>query len=271
MPLLLPAGNASAWTGPTGNNTWLLRGRVPALIDAGTGTPAHLEALADALNGQPLALVLITHGHVDHASGAEAIRERWPGVRIRRFGDAVDGLQDGERIAAGDDVLRVMHTPGHAPDHCCFLLEGTSEVFCGDLARLGGSVVIPASKGGDLARYLDSLRRVRAVRPPRMYPGHGDVIDDPDRLIEAYIRHRQERDAQVLAALRDGCRAPADIVRHVYRGLPEFLQKAAEDTVLAHLIKLRGERRVTVDGDAWRVAEDDPDMSRQGTNGAERA
>jgi glyoxylase-like metal-dependent hydrolase (beta-lactamase superfamily II) len=254
MPLLLPAGNASGWTGPAGNNTWLLRGRVPTLIDAGVGNAAHLDALAGALGGQPLALVLITHGHVDHASGATAVRERWPAVRIRRFGNDGDGLQPDERIAAGDRMLRVIHTPGHSPDHCCFLLEDTGEVFCGDLARLGGSVVIPASKGGDLSRYLESLRRIRELHPARMYPGHGDVIEEPERLIEAYLRHRQERDAQVLTALAEGCRTAREIVRHVYRGLPEFLQNAAEDTVLAHLIKLRAEGRASGDSGGWRAA-----------------
>jgi glyoxylase-like metal-dependent hydrolase (beta-lactamase superfamily II) len=128
MPLLLHAGNASAWTGPTGNNTWLLRGRIPALVDAGVGHPSHLDAVARALDGMPLSLVLITHGHVDHASGAGAIRARWPSVRVRQFGGD-DAFVNGELIAAGDTRLEVLHTPGHSVDHCCFRLEPTSEIF----------------------------------------------------------------------------------------------------------------------------------------------
>lgn len=255
MPLLLPAGNASTWTGPTGNNTWLLRGTTPTLIDAGVGNAAHLDALAGALDGVPLALVLITHGHVDHASGAGAIRNRWPSAHVRRFGEASDGLAPEERIETGKGTLRVLHTPGHSPDHCCFLLEETSEIFCGDLARLGGTVVIPATKGGDLSRYLESLRRIRDLKPVRLFPGHGPIIADPDRVIENYIRHRRDRDAQILDALAAGCRTPAEIAARVYRGLPASLQGAAEDTVLAHLIKLRDEHRAAeADGD-WRQPE----------------
>lgn len=251
MPLELRAENASAWTGPTGNNTWLLRGRIPTLIDAGVGHPSHLDALTHALDGMPLSLVLITHGHVDHASGAGAIRARWPSVRVRHFGGE-HAFADGELIAAGDSRLEVLHTPGHSVDHCCFRLEPTSEIFCGDLVRAGGTVVIPASKGGSLSDYLASLRRVKAARPPRLLPAHGPVIDDPDALIDGYIRHRLERDAQILEAVAAGCRTAGEVVREVYRGLPLGLVSAAEDTVLAHLIKLKDEGRLIESEGGWR-------------------
>jgi glyoxylase-like metal-dependent hydrolase (beta-lactamase superfamily II) len=251
MPLLLRAGNASAWTGPTGNNTWLLRGRVPTLIDAGVGHPSHLDALAHALDGMPLSLVLITHGHVDHASGAAAIRARWPSVRVRQF-CGEHAFVDGEQITAGDTRLEVLHTPGHSVDHCCFRLEPSSEIFCGDLLRDGGTVVIPASKGGSLSDYLASLRRIEAARPPRLLPAHGPVIGDPEALIDEYLRHRLERDAQILQAVSGGCRTPVEIVREVYRGLPQGLVSAAEDTVLAHLIKLKGEGRLMESKGGWR-------------------
>lgn len=251
MVLLLPAGNASAWTGPTGNNTWLLRGRVPTLIDAGVGHAGHLDAVAEALDGMSLSVVLITHGHVDHASGADAIRARWPAVEVRRFGGE-HGLADRELIEAGDALLQVLHTPGHSPDHCCFSLEETSEIFCGDLVRVGGTVVIPASTGGSLSDYLASLDRVRSLRPARLLPAHGPVIDNPDALVCEYIHHRLERDVQILEAVGAGCRTPREIVRQVYRDLPPGLVSAAEDTVLAHLIKLGREGRLTEDRVGWR-------------------
>jgi glyoxylase-like metal-dependent hydrolase (beta-lactamase superfamily II) len=113
--VLLHANNASPWTGPTGNNTYLLDGRVPALIDAGVGDPSHLDAIGSALGGRSLDRVLITHGHPDHVGGLPAIAARWPSARVIRFNELVDGV-----IEAGDADLRVLHTPGHSPDHLCF-------------------------------------------------------------------------------------------------------------------------------------------------------
>jgi glyoxylase-like metal-dependent hydrolase (beta-lactamase superfamily II) len=232
---LLRAGNASEWTGPTGNNTWLLRGRVPALVDAGVGNAAHLAAIAAALDGAPLAVLLITHGHPDHVGGVAPIRARWPGVRVLDAA-AFAGV---EHVDAGDTSLRVIPTPGHAPDHLCFFDEASGDLYCGDLARIGGTVVIPASKGGDLAQYLDSLQRVRALEPRRLLPGHGPIVEDPAALIDEYLAHRDHRDRQVLEALAAGLTAPEAIAARIYGALHPSLADAAVETVKAHLTKLR--------------------------------
>jgi hydroxyacylglutathione hydrolase len=252
-PILIPANNPSQWTGPTGNNTFLLTGKVPTLVDAGVGKDEHLDAVARALDGRPLALVLITHGHVDHVSGVPKLLERWPDAVVRGISSGVT-LADGERVEAGDTVLRVIPTPGHAPDHCCFFDQRTRDLYCGDLAREGGTVVIPATRGGDLSDYISSLRTVRALAPARLLPGHGPIVDDPASLIDSYLRHRAERDRQILEALGEGERTAAEIAGAIYRGLPELLKKAAVETVLAHLIKLAREGRVRASGDAWRQA-----------------
>jgi glyoxylase-like metal-dependent hydrolase (beta-lactamase superfamily II) len=247
--ILLPAGNASAWTGPTGNNTYLLPGQAPTLIDAGVGSREHLDALARALDAALLARVLLTHGHVDHVAGVPALRARWPGVDVRQFGAGERPLRDGERIDAGDVECIVLHTPGHAADHCCFVCGG--DVFCGDLARIGGTIVIPASRGGDLAAYLDSLRKIRELRPARLLPAHGPIIDNPADVIDQYLAHRERRDEQSLDALAAGASTPGDIVNRVYGALPDQLRGAAVETVLAHLIKLRNEGRVEQHDDSW--------------------
>lgn len=234
--ILLRARNASAWTGPTGNNTYLLTGRVPTLIDAGVGNPAHVQDIADALDGAPLAAVLITHRHVDHVGGVPALQARWPGVRVNAEASGA--------IPAGDTILRVIPTPGHAPDHVCFFDEQTRDLYCGDLLRADGSIVIPASKGGDMSAYMASLRAVRDLDPRRLLPGHGPIVDDPLALIDQYIRHREEREAQIVAALEAGAVTAQEIVSRVYGPLHASLVAAAEDSVEAHLVKLRADGRL---------------------------
>ena len=108
------------------------------------------------------------------------------------------------RSRAGSTTLTALHTPGHAPDHFCFLDVATGDVYCGDLARRGGTIVVPASAGGDLAQYLASLRRIRALQPRRLLPGHGPIVLDPAALIDDYLQHRAEREAQVLDAAATG-------------------------------------------------------------------
>lgn len=245
MPLLLPAGNPSPWTGPTGNNTWLIMGRLPTLIDAGVGHPEHIAALRGALGGKPLARILITHGHVDHVSGIPALRELWPDVQVHAYGGGTERLRHDEYVPVGDGRLRVLHTPGHSPDHCCFFDEERGDMYCGDLARAGGTVVIPATRGGNLAQYLDSLRLVKNLAPGRLFPGHGPIVENPQALISDYLAHRAERDEQIVAVLRLKARVPADIAGEIYPDLNPAFERAALETVLAHLIKLRDQGRVS--------------------------
>ena len=249
--LRILAANASPWTGPTGNNTYLLTGRVPTLIDAGVGAPEHLDALAAALEGSPLAQVLITHSHSDHVGGIPALLARWPRAVVRNV--ALDNCRDGEVIAAGDAQLVALHTPGHAPDHFCFFDESRRDLYCGDLARLGGTIVIPASKGGNLAEYLAALRRIRDLAPARLLPGHGPVIEDVRGVIEGYLKHRAEREAEIYDAVASGCGAVADIVDRIYSDLHPDVVRAAAESVLAHLVKLRDEQRVVESEGRWRT------------------
>lgn len=234
-PILIPAGNSSEWTGPSGNNTWLLRGRAPALVDAGVGHAGHVEAVAQALDGAPLARVLITHWHPDHVKGLPALRDRWRGLVVVEA--------PGAPVPAGDGHLEIIPTPGHSPDHLCFFDREAGDLYCGDLARRGGTIVIPARKGGDLRAYLASLKLVRDLGPRRLLPGHGPLVEDPAALIDEYLAHRQKREQQILQAILDGARTVDDIVRRVYPALPSSLSSAAADSVRAHLAKLRDEGR----------------------------
>ena len=245
---LLPALNPSALTGP-GNNTWLLDDAEPALIDAGVGVPAHVDAIAAALGGRTLCRVLVTHGHSDHASGVPALKRRWPSLDACKWmgaGETAEtgdtgwtNLADGQQIRAGDALLTVIHTPGHALDHVCFWNAATRDLYAGDMVVRGTTVMIPGGRGGGLRAYMASLERMAALAPARIFPGHGPVIADPLALIAEYLEHRRMRDAQVAACLREGLTDPDAIVARLYPGLPSALLFAARATIDAHILKLR--------------------------------
>jgi glyoxylase-like metal-dependent hydrolase (beta-lactamase superfamily II) len=260
-PVPIHAHNPGPFTGE-GNTTWLVAGRVPVLIDAGTGDSRYLDDLCAALGSARLARVLVTHAHSDHAGGAAAIAERMPHVRFakmpwpdrdRRYPVRWEWLRDEERIEAGDEELVAVHTPGHAPDHLCLWHRASGTVFCGDLAVAGSTVVIPASSGGDLAAYMTSLERVLGLQPSRLLPAHGPVIEEPETLLRRYLAHRREREEQILAALRAGDTSVETIVARVYAELSSALVGMARDSVTAHLLKLEREGRVSRTARGWTI------------------
>jgi len=241
------AHNPHPFTG-AGNNTWLLDGAEPTLVDAGTGEPAHIAELRSVLAGRALARVLVTHGHPDHASGVPALVALWPALEVRAFsgGGAVagpHGLRGGEHLRAGDRDLLAIHTPGHAVDHLCFWDAASGDLYSGDMIVQGSTVMIPAGRGGDLRSYLASLEKLAALEPRRAFPGHGPVIDRPRETIAVSIDHRLKREAEVLACLRDGVTSADAIVARIYPQLSEALLPAARMTIDAHLDKLRQEGR----------------------------
>lgn len=258
--LPLQAGNPSPMTG-AGNWTYLVDGPEPMLIDAGVGAPDHLSAIAGAAPDGPRD-VLVTHAHPDHASGAPAIAARWPAARIAKYPwpqrDAPyavtwRALSNGDRIDTGDTVLEAIHTPGHAPDHVAVWSAESRTLFTGDLVVLGSTVVIPASGGGDLSDYLESLRRILALSPARLLPAHGAPIEDPPAIVHQYLEHRRRRELQVLAALDAGRETIDAIVDEIYRDLLPALVPMAKESVLAHLLKLAREDRAARVNERWRL------------------
>jgi glyoxylase-like metal-dependent hydrolase (beta-lactamase superfamily II) len=262
-PIVLDADNPGPMTG-SGNNTYLLAGNEgeAILVDAGVGKSSHLAAIDRELGGSKLARVLVTHGHVDHASGAPIIAARHPATTFSKFpwpdhDELYDvhwqPLADGETVSLGGRSLTVLHTPGHSPDHVTFWQEETRSAFTGDLIVLGGSVVISWAYGGDVAAYLASLQRLIGLQPAVLFPAHGPMIKDPIAALAHSIEHRLGREQQVIRALREGRSTVPAIVESIYHGLDPALQAAAGGSVRAHLEKLKAESRVFNDGDRWNL------------------
>jgi glyoxylase-like metal-dependent hydrolase (beta-lactamase superfamily II) len=265
-PIVLNARNPGPMTG-AGNNTYLILGsdRQAVLIDAGVGAPEYLSDLESTLRNESaaLGLVVVTHGHSDHASGAAAIAAAHPAARFAkcpwpdedaRYAVNWTPLHEGDEITAGDACLRVLETPGHSPDHLALWHTPTRIAFTGDLVILGGSVMIHSSRGGDLGAYLASLERLRALEPLALLPAHGPRIDDPRRVLTGFIEHRLMRERQVLEALEKGHASVNAIADSIYDRLDPALMAAARENVTAHLAKLEREGRAVRDAGQWRVS-----------------
>jgi glyoxylase-like metal-dependent hydrolase (beta-lactamase superfamily II) len=247
-PVLVSAENPGPMTG-AGNNTWLIDGAVPTLIDAGVGMTGHVASIARLLASRALVRVLVTHGHPDHASGIPALRTSWSSLEACKFllhGESGwRALVDGEAVQAGDRTLTVVHTPGHAADHVCFWDADRGDLFAGDMVLADTTVMIPAGRGGNLRQYLQSLEKLAALKPGRIYPGHGSVISDPLAVISRYLEHRKAREEQILDCLASGLAQIDEIVDRMYPNVPDPLRRAATLTVEAHLEKLRDDGRIS--------------------------
>lgn len=242
---LVVAPNPGPLTG-SGTNTWIIssRGSV-VVIDPGPDGDAHREATITAAAGYSPVAVLVTHRHPDHAPAANGLAAR---LGIPAIGPAPSAAFRPDHLVSDGDVVRVgsvdvvaVATPGHTPDSTCYRVGDA--LFTGDHI-MGGSTVIVE----DMTDYLASLRRLRGAGLDRLYPGHGPVMEDPDAMIDEYIDHRLEREAQVLAAVHAGAGTVGGVVELVYRDVDPILHAAAAISVEAHLRKLADEGLVTVAG-----------------------
>lgn len=259
--LRLVAPNSGPMTGP-GTNTYLLGPQRSVVIDPGPALPEHMQAILDAAGGS-ISHILVTHTHGDHSPAAAELAAtssaRLIGLAPPRHPHQDQSFCPDEQPAdlqlldIGGVQLRVIHTPGHASNHVCYLLETEQMLFTGDHVMQGSTVVIPPPDG-DMADYIASLQKVQALSPASIAPGHGRVIDDPDRTLNRLIRHRRQREARVLDRLGKLETATlAELLSRVYDDVPRRMWPVAELSLRAHLLKLEQEGRVEVRDERWRI------------------
>jgi glyoxylase-like metal-dependent hydrolase (beta-lactamase superfamily II) len=247
------APNPSLMTGP-GTNTYLVGIDEIAVIDPGPDDEAHLDAIAGC-GGDRIRWILCTHTHPDHSPGAAGLKAR-TGAEVLAF-DSRDGLEVDAKLRPGDGIeatefrLQAVHTPGHASNHLCYLLEEERLLFSGDHIMQGSTVVI-SPPDGNMIDYFDSLAAVRALRLRSIAPGHGHLMEDPAAVIDGYIEHRQAREDQILDLLRQsGTTKIDDLVEVIYVDVVPELHPVARRTVHAHLLKLAKEGKAkgrSIDG-----------------------
>lgn len=261
MLQILRANNPTPLTGP-GTNTFLIGQHEVAVIDPGPDDPAHLEAILAAAGPGRITAILVTHAHLDHSAAAPALSAA-TGAPVLGFGppnagrspvmmrleasgfagggEGVDTgflpdrqLRDGDVIESAEWRLTALWTPGHFGGHLAY--QWGDALFVGDIV-LGWSSTLISPPDGDLSDYMRSLERIAAAKPARLYPAHGDPVDDPPARLAELAAHRRARTAEILGALTGGPASAEELARRIY-DVPPLLLPAAARNVFAHLIAL---------------------------------
>lgn len=266
----LVAGNPSAFTA-WGTGTYVVgHGRV-AVIDPGPDDPQHIDAMLAALAGEQVSHIVVTHTHMDHSPGARLLQARSgapivgcaPHARTGPNDEPVEEggdfdhqpdteLFDGDSVGGAGWTLTAVHTPGHTSNHLCYALTEERALFSGDHV-MGWSTTVVSPPDGDMAHYIASLRKLLARADEVLYPTHGAPITQPAAFITQLIAHRLEREAQILDCLREGLVAIPEMVSRLYAEVDPRLHRAAARSVLAHLVALERDGRVSGAAGAYRL------------------
>lgn len=275
------APNASPYTF-TGTQTYLVgTGAEVAVIDPGpadTGVPGHadtngaghVEAILAALGTARIAAILCTHTHRDHSPAAAVLKARTGApiigcapLALRDDGPRADTafdpdyapdrvLADSERLSGEGWTIEAVATPGHTSNHLCYALVESGALFTGDhVMAWSTSVVSPPD--GDMSAYMASLQKLHDRDDRVYYPAHGPAVTKPRQLVRGMLGHRRQREAQIVRLLESGPHAIEQMVPVMYKGLDPRLNGAAGRSVLAHLIDLSNQGRVSKEGEQWRI------------------
>ena len=258
----LIAPNPGMMTGP-GTNTYLLGERQVAVIDPGPAIDTHIRNIIGAATGS-IRWILVTHTHSDHSpaamvlaaeTGAELLGIRAPEGRHQDKTFLPDRvLTDGEIFSSPEFELKVVHTPGHASNHLCFLHSEFRWLFTGDHI-INGSTVVIDPPDGSMSDYIQSLQKLKMQSINALAPGHGAIIENVQEAIDWIINHRLKRESKVVENLSEHPESTlTELVTHVYDDVDVSLRPVAERSLLAHLLKLEVDGRAITDNDHWSLS-----------------
>ena len=255
----ITAGNSSVFTGP-GTNTYLVGKEEITVIDPGPAMPEHIENIAKAC-GDDIKQILVTHTHPDHSPGAKLLHQRTAAPVMGMYAlhkqtqdktfKANKVLEDGDEIREIEYTLKAIHTPGHASNHLCYLLEEEKMIFTGDHIMEGSTVVI-GPPDGNMKQYIESLEKLIQLDISMIAPGHGNLMKDPKSVVDWIVSHRMFREKKVVDALTEFSKANLDqLVEKVYDDVDERLHGIARASLLAHLNKLIEEDKAVSKGEEF--------------------
>jgi len=258
------APNPSAFT-LHGTGTYIVGNDSVAIIDPGPELPEHTQAILNAVKGEKITHVLVTHTHLDHSPGTVHIKAAsgalsyayGPHARNIKKGEIEEGadfdfapdkqLIDGEVIKGSNWTIESIHTPGHTSNHMCFALKEENALFPGDHV-MGWSTTIVSPPDGDMSAYMTSLDKLTHRQESIYYPTHGAPITSPKPYVKSLLAHRYEREDEIMVCLKDGVDNIPDIVEKIYAKIDSNLHKAAARSVLSHLIHMIQTGRVKCEG-----------------------
>ena len=242
----ITAPNPGMFTGP-GTNTYLIGNESVCVLDPGPADPEHAERILAAAGGK-IGRIVVTHTHPDHSPGVSLLKKhcegeiygclaRHPQSQDLSFKPDREG-QHNDILSTDEYSLKVIHTPGHASNHLCYLLEGERMLFTGDHIMNGSTVVIPP-EDGSMSEYLESLALLKDYEVAKVAPGHGELMDDLPGIVDGLIAHRLKREDKVHKALQAAQRATLDeLVLTVYDDVDPRLHPIALSSLQSHLIRL---------------------------------
>ena len=254
----ITAGNGSVFTGP-GTNTYLVGKEEVTVIDPGPAMQEHIDVITAAAPN--IKQILVTHTHPDHSPGVRLLKENLdiPAyVMLTNSSKNQDQtfsperiLDDGEVFQEEEFSIEVVHTPGHASNHLCFILKEEKLIFTGDHIMNGSTVVI-GPPDGNMKQYIQSLEKLKDYDIEKIAPGHGELLENPHEVADWIINHRLKREKKVFQALQEATKGTPDtLVEKVYDDVDSSLFPIAKASLLAHLIKLEEDQLIYSSGEEY--------------------